>query len=183
MTLREAAGEVAWHRRTYWNTCKGWWWHFWEWLQAARPRRVCGACGAWRGRVPVKAADASGSRSGDRAGAKARGLQCRRFGRAMAGEERPSDGGLRRPKSSLRLPQALRGKSLQETHRQNAAVSGAPTRHPHAGGAADLARAGDQTGIGLGSVGPSVVVGPRTFIHLMSITKGFESKCERHSKR
>ena len=68
----------------------------------------------------------------------------------QVGTERTSDGELCSPKGGLRLAQAA-GQVAGGADRQNAAVSNAPTRHPHTGRAADSARAGDQTGIG-GSV-------------------------------
>jgi hypothetical protein len=95
----------------------------------------------------AKAADASGSRSGDRAGGPTRRFFCRRLGRASASAERPTDGELCRPKSGLRLAQAPR-QVAGRANRQNASLSSAPARHPDAGCAFDPARAGDQTSIG-----------------------------------
>ena len=59
-------------------------------------------------------------------------------GWASAGAERTSDGELYRSKSGLRLAQAA-GQIAGGADRQNAALSSAPTRYPHAGGAADPA--------------------------------------------
>ncbi|HEX9143966.1 MAG TPA: hypothetical protein VGA09_06825 [Candidatus Binatia bacterium] len=53
--------------------------HQWDALAAPSVR---GGGAADGGRGPAKAADASGGRSGDRAGGKTRGLHCRRSGRA-----------------------------------------------------------------------------------------------------
>src|SRR5207249_2082007 len=110
-------------------------------------RAECAGHATDGGRGPAKAADASGGRSGDRAGSPARRVQCCRPGGASAGAERTSDGELCSPKSGLRLAQAA-GQVAGGADRQNAVLSNAPTRHPHAGGTADPARAGDQTGIG-----------------------------------
>src|SRR5947208_5723149 len=110
-------------------------------------RAECAGHATDGGRGPAKAADASGGRSGDRAGRPARRVQCCRPGGASAGAERTSDGELCSPKSGLRLAQAA-GQVAGGADRQNAVLSNAPTRHPHAGGTADPARAGDQTGIG-----------------------------------